>query len=162
LLVDGHGAGLRPGLLSSVEPIGIVGTPSCEVPLLEVALLEAFDCEDAVFPVAAGAWPHILVDRPVLLEGGTVSVVPNGVVPKTPRPLPLKGAVELVGLPMTALVGEHAPTDEPELTPGVASGAAPKGIPVGANTPPEVLIPRGEVAPIPELGEAVPIPPTCA
>src|SRR5260221_12547953 len=40
LLVDGHGAGLRPGLLSSVEPIGIVGTPSCEVPLLEDGLLE--------------------------------------------------------------------------------------------------------------------------
>src|ERR1700704_2067673 len=59
LLVDGHGAGLRPGLLSSVEPIGIVGTPSCEVPLLEVGLLEALDCEDAV-PPATGAWPHIL------------------------------------------------------------------------------------------------------
>ena len=63
---------------------------------------------------------------------------------------------------MTVLVGEHAPTDKPELTPGVASGAAPRGIPVGANTPPEVLIPRGEVAPIPEIGEGVPIPPTCA
>jgi hypothetical protein len=159
LPVDGHGAGLRPGLLSSVEPIGIVGTPSCEVPLLEVALLEALDREDAVLP-AAGAWRHILVDRPVLL--GTVPVVSSGVVPKTPRPLPLKGAVEFIAFPVTVLVGEHAPTDEPELTPGVASGAAPKGIPVGANTPPEVLIPRGEVAPIPELGEGVPIPPTCA
>ena len=161
LLVDGHGAGLRPGLLSSVEPIGIVGTPSCEVPLLEVGLLEALDCEDAVLP-AAGAWPHILVDRPVLLEVGTVPVGPSGVMPKTPRPSPLKGAVEFIAFPVTVLVGEHAPTDEPELTPGVASGAAPKGIPVGANTPPEVLIPRGEVAPIPELGEGVPIPPTCA
>jgi hypothetical protein len=157
LPVDGHGAGLRPGLLSSVEPIGIVGTPSCEVPLLEVALLEALDCEDAVLPAA-----RILVAGPVLLEGGTVPVVPNGVVPKTPRPLPLKGAVAFIAFPMTALVGEHAPTDEPELTPGVASGVAPKGIPVGANTPPEVLIPRGEVAPNPELGEGVPIPPTCA
>ena len=152
LLVDGHGAGLRPGLLSSVEPIGIVGTPSCEVPLLEVALL----CEDVVLP-AAGAWPHILLDRPVLLDIGTVPVV---VVPKTPTPL--NSAVEFIAFPVTVLVGEHAPTDEPELTPGVASGAAPKGIPVGANMPPEVLIPRGEVAPIPELGEAVPIPPTCA
>jgi hypothetical protein len=161
LLVDGHGAGLRPGLLSSVEPSGIVGTPSCEVPLLEVALLEALDCEDAV-PPATGAWPHILVDRPVLLEVGTVPVGPSGVMPKTPRPSPLKGAVEFIAFPVTVLVGEHAPTDEPELTPGVASGAAPKGIPVGANTPPEVLIPRGEVAPIPELGEGVPIPPTCA
>jgi len=161
LLVDGHGAGLRPGLLSSVEPSGIVGTPSCEVPLLEVALLEALDCEDAV-PPATGAWPHILVDRPVLLEVGTVPVGPSGVMPKTPRPSPLKGAVEFIAFPMTVLVGEHTPTDEPELTPGVASGAAPKGIPVGANTPPEVLIPRGEVAPIPELGEGVPIPPTCA
>src|SRR6267154_6618303 len=51
LLVDGHGAGLRPGLLSSVEPIGIVGTPSCEVPLLEVGLLEvALLCEAVVLP----------------------------------------------------------------------------------------------------------------
>jgi hypothetical protein len=158
LLVDGHGAGLRPGLLSSVEPIGIAGTPSCEVPLLEVGLLEALDCEDAVLP-AAGAWPHILLDRPVLLDIGTVPVV---VVPKTPMPSPLNSAVEFIAFPVTVLVGEHAPTDEPELTPGVASGAAPKGIPVGANMPPEVLIPRGEVAPIPELGEAVPIPPTCA
>jgi hypothetical protein len=148
-------------LLSSVEPIGIVGTPGCEVPLLEVALLEALDCEDAVLP-AAGAWPHILVAGPVLLEGGTVPVVPRGVVPKTPSPLPLKGAGEFIAFPMTMLVGEHAPTDKPELTPGVASGAAPKGIPVGANIPPEVLIPRGEVIPIPELGDAVPIPPTCA
>jgi hypothetical protein len=154
LLVDGHGAGLRPGLLSSVEPIGIVGTLSCEVPLLEVALL----CEDVVLPAAAAA-PHILLDRPGLLDIGTAPVV---VVPKTPMPLPLKGAVEFIAFPVTVLVGEHAPTDEPELTPGVASGAAPKGIPVGANTPPEVLIPRGEVAAIPELGEGVPIPPTCA
>ena len=154
LPVAGHGAGLRPGLLSSVEPIGIVGTPSCEVPLLEVALL----CEDVVLP-AAGAWPHILLDRPVLLDIGTVPVV---VAPKTSMPLPLNSAVEFIAFAVTVLVGEHAPTDEPELTPGVASGAAPKGIPVGANMPPEVLIPRGEVAPIPELGEAVPIPPTCA
>jgi hypothetical protein len=129
--------------------------------LLEVASLEVLDCEDAVLP-AAGAWPHILVDRPVLLESEPVPVVPIGDVPKAPRPLPLKGAVELGAFPVTALVREHAPTDEPELTPGVAREAAPKGIPVGANMPPEVLIPRGEVAPIPELGEAVPIPPTCA
>jgi hypothetical protein len=124
--------------------------------LLEVGLLEALDCEDAVLP-AAGDWPHILLDRPVLLDIGTVPVV---VVPKTPTPL--NSAVEFIAFPVTVLVGEHAPMDEPELTPGVASGAAPKGIPVGANMPPEVLIPRGEVAPIPELGEAVPIPPTCA
>ena len=126
LLVDGHGAGLRPGLLSSVEPSGIVGTPSCEVPLLEVALLEALDCEDAV-PPATGAWPHILVDRPVLLEVGTVPVGPSGVMPKTPRPSPLKGAVEFIAFPVTVLVGEHAPTDEPELTPGVASGGGSQG-----------------------------------
>jgi len=160
LLAEGHGAGLRPGLLNSVEPIGIVGTPSCEVALLEVALLEVLDCDDAVL-LAAGAWPHILVDRPVLLEVGNVPVGPSGVTPKTPTPSPLKGAAEFIAFPTTVLIGEHAPIDEPELTPGVASGAAPRGIPVGANTPPEVLIPRGEVAPIAELGEAVPIP-ACA
>jgi hypothetical protein len=128
------------------------------MPLLEV---EALDGEDVVLP-AAGTWPHILVDRPVLLDIEPVPVVPSGVMPITPTPPPLKGAVEFIAFPTTALVSEHAPTDEPELTPGVASGAAPMGIPVGANTPPEVLIPRGEVAPIPEMGEGVPIPPTCA
>jgi hypothetical protein len=145
-------------LLSSVEPIGIVGTPGCEVPLLEV---EALDGEDVVLP-AAGTWPHILVDRPVLLDIEPVPVVPSGVMPITPTPPPLKGAVEFIAFPTTALVGEHAPTVGGGLTPGVASGAAPMGIPVGANMPPEVPIPRGDVIPIPELGDAIPIPPTCA
>jgi hypothetical protein len=126
--------------------------------LLEV---EALDGEDVVLP-AAGAWPHILVGRSVLLDIEPVPVVPSGVTPKTPTPPPLKGAVEFIEFPTTAVVGEHVPTVGSELTPGVASGAAPIGIPVGANMPPEVPIPRGDVKPIPELGDAVPIPPTCA
>jgi len=131
LPVDGHGAGLRPGLLSSVEPLGIVATPGCEVPLLEV---EALDGEDVELP-AAGAWPHILVDRPVLPDIEPAPVVPGGVMPITPTPPPLKGEVEFIAFPTTALVGEHAPTVGRGLTPGVASGAAPIGIPVGANMP---------------------------
>src|SRR5262249_56075693 len=53
--VAGHGAGLRPRLLSSVEPIGIVGTPSCEV-----AGVEVLDCEE-VAPPAAEAGAHVVV-----------------------------------------------------------------------------------------------------
>ena len=75
----------------------------------------------------------------------------------------LEPDVPAIALPM--LVGEHAvpeatPLEAPELTPGVASGVAPKGIPVGATAVPEVLMPRGEVVPIPGVG--VPMPPTCA
>jgi len=71
--------------------------------------------------------------------------------------------VPVIAFPMPGLehaVAEATPLEKPELTPGVASGAAPKGIPVGATAPPEVLMPRGDVVPIP--GVAVPMPPTCA
>src|SRR5260370_7218052 len=80
-----------------------------------------------------------------------------------PTPLLSNSAVELdvpvMALPMPGL--EHAvdkatPLDEPELTPGVASGVAPKGTPVGAPAVPEVLMPRGEVVPIPTLGLSPP------
>ena len=85
-----------------------------------------------------------------------------------PTPLLSNGAVEPdVGVVAPAMPGlEHAvdkpiPLDEPELTPGVASGVAPKGIPVGAIAVPEVLRPKGEVMPIPAVGN-VAIPPLCA
>jgi hypothetical protein len=86
-----------------------------------------------------------------------------------PTPLLSNGAVEIdepiIGFAMSALGAEHAvaeatPLEVPEVTPGVASGAAPNGIPVGATAVPEVLMPRGEVVPIPGVG--VPMPPTCA
>ena len=150
LPVAGHGAGLRPGLLSSVEPIGIVGTPSCEV-----AGVEVLDCADVPVPAAA-AGPHVVVI-------GCVAPV------MIPTPLLSNGAVEIdepiIGFAMSALGAEHAvaeatPLEVPEVTPGVASGAAPNGIPVGATAVPEVLMPRGEVVPIPGVG--VPMPPTCA
>jgi hypothetical protein len=54
LPVAGHGVRLRPGLVSSVEPIGIVGTPSCEF-----TGVEALDCESV--PLArAEALPHVV------------------------------------------------------------------------------------------------------
>ena len=149
LPVAGHGAGLRPGLLNSVEPIGIVGTPSCEVAGVEVP-----DCEDVALPVAeAGA--HVVV---------TGAAAPGSVAPvMIPTPLLSNSAVELdapvIALPMPGLehaVAEATPLKEPELTPGVASGAAPKGIPVGATAVPEVLMPRGEV--VGTAGVGVPIP----
>jgi hypothetical protein len=155
LPVAGHGAGLRPGLLSSVEPIGIVGTPTCDV-----AGVEVLDCADVALPVAE-AGPHVVVIG---------AAAPGSVAPvMIPTPLLSNSAVEpdvpVIALPMPGLehaVAEATPLEVPEVTPGVASGAAPNGIPVGATAVPEVLMPRGEVVPIPELGVAVPIPPTCA
>ena len=147
-----HGAGLRPGLLNSVEPIGIVGTPSCEV-----AGGEELDCEAVALP-AVEAGPHVVA---------TGAADPGKVAPvMIPTPLLSNCAVEpVIALPMLGLehaVAEATPLDEPELTPGVASGADPKGIPVGAAAIPELLMPSGDVMPIPAFGAGVPIPPTCA
>jgi hypothetical protein len=152
LPVAGHGAGLRPGLLSSVEPIGIVGTPSCEV-----AGVEVLDCEDVALPVAE-------VGLHVVVIG---AAAPGSVAPvMTPTPLASNCAVEpdvpVIVLPTPGLehaVAEATPLEVPELTPGVASGVAPKGIPVGATAVPEVLMPRGEV--VGTAGAGV-LPRTCA
>jgi hypothetical protein len=154
LPIAGHGAGLRPGLVSSVEPIGIVGRPSCED-------VEVLDCEDVALP-RAKAPPHVVVIGAA--DPGCVAPV------MIPTPLLSNSAVEppmpeLVIAPTPGLehaVAEATPLEVPEVTPGVASGAAPNGIPVGAAAVPEVLMPRGEVAPIPALGVSALIPPTCA
>ena len=141
-------------MLSSVEPIGIVGTPSCEV-----AGVEVLDGEDVALP-AAEAGPHVVMIG---------AAVPGCVAPvMIPTPLLSNSAVEpdvpVIALPMPGLehaVAEATPLEEPKLTPGVASGAAPNGIPVGATAVPE-LMPSGDVIPTPALGAGVPIPPTCA
>jgi hypothetical protein len=153
LPVAGHGAGLRPGLVSSFEPIGMPG--------FEVAGVETLDCKDVALPVAE-AGPHVVVTGAA--EPGCVAPV------MIPTPLLSNRAVEppmpeLVIAPTPGLehaVAEATPLDVPEVTPGVASGAAPNGMPVGATAVPEVLMPRGEVAPIPAFGVGAPIPPTCA
>jgi hypothetical protein len=149
LPVAGHGVGLRPGLLSSVEPIGIVGTPS------ELADVEVLDCEAVALPAPA-AGTHVVVTGAA--APGSVALV------MIPTPLLSNGAVELdapvVALPMLGLehaVAEATPLDVPELTPGVASGAAPNGIPVGATVP-EVLMPKGEVVGTAGVGMAMPRP----
>src|SRR5262249_57580902 len=83
-----------------------------------------------------------------------------------PTPLLSNSAVEppvpeLVPMPeLEHAVAEATPLNVPEVTPGVASGVAPNGIPVGAAAVPEVLMPRGEVVPIPGVGAL--IPPFCA
>jgi hypothetical protein len=124
------------------------------MPGREVAGVEVLDCKDVAPPVAE-AGPHVVVIGAA--DPGSVAPV------MIPTPLLSNSAVEpdvpAIALPM--LVGEHAvpeatPLEEPELTPGVASGVAPKGIPVGATAVPEVLKPRGEVVPIPELGVTTP------
>jgi hypothetical protein len=113
LPVAGHGAGLRPELLSSVEPIGMPG--------FEVAGVEALDCKDVALPVAE-APPHVVVTGPA--EPGSVAPV------MIPTPLLSNSAVELgvpvMALPMPGLehaVAEATPLEVPEVTPGVASGA---------------------------------------
>jgi len=150
LPVAGHGAGLRPGLVSSVEPIGIVGTPSWED-------VEVLDCEDVALP-RAEASPHVVAIGAA--DPGCVAPV------MIPTPL-LSNCVVEPDVPVIAptagleqAVAEATPLEVPEVTPGVASGAAPNGIPVGATAVPEVPMPRGEVVPIPGVG--VPMPPTCA
>src|SRR5207237_1910995 len=114
-------------------------------------------CE-AVALLAAEAGPRVVLGA---ADPGSVAPV------MTPTPLLSNNAVEpdvpVIALPMPGLehaVAEATPLEEPEFTPGVASRAAPKGIPVGATAVPEVLMPNGEVVPIPALG--VPMPPTCA
>jgi hypothetical protein len=130
------------------------------MPGFEVAGVELLDGE-AVALGAAEAGPHVVALGAA--DPGSVAPV------MTPTPLLSNCAVELdvpvIALPMPGLehaVAEATPLEVPEFTPGVASGAAPKGIPVGATAVPEVLMPKGEVAPIPGLGVPVPIIPICA
>jgi len=121
------------------------------MPGFEVAGVEALDCKDVALPVAE-AGPHVVVTGPA--DPG--SVIPTPLLSNSAAEPPMP---ELVIAPTPALehaVAEATPLEVPELTPGVASGVAPKGIPVGAPAVPEVLMPRGEVVPIPELGLAMP------
>jgi hypothetical protein len=134
--------------------MGIVGTPSCEV-----AGVEVLDCEDVPLPPAE-APPHavvigaadpgcvapVMIPTPLLSNSVVEPPMPELVIASTPG--------------LEHAVAEATPLDVPEVTPGVASGAAPNGIPVGATAVPEVLMPRGEVVPIPGVGTL--IPPTCA
>jgi hypothetical protein len=140
-------------LLNSVELRGIVGTPSC-------AGVAVLDGKEVMLPVAE-AGPQVVAVGAA--EPGSVAPV------MIPTPLLSNGAVELdVAVVAPAMPGlEHAvekvtPLVAPELTPGVVSGAAPKGIPVGAIAVPELLRPKGEVMPIPAVGTDVVIPPICA
>ena len=132
------------------------------MPGFEVAGVETLDCKDVALPVAK-APPHVVVTGPA--DPGSVApdMIPTPLLSNCAAELdaPVNSALEfdVIALPKPAL--EHAvdratPLEAPELTPGVASGVAPKGIPVGAPAVPEVLMPRGEVAPIPKLGLATP------
>jgi len=129
------------------------------MPGFEVAGVEALDCKDVALPVAE-AGPHVVVTGAA--EPGCVAPV------MIPTPLLSNSAVE-PDVPVIAptpglehAVAEATPLEAPEVTPGVASGAAPNGMPVGATAVPEVLMPRGEVVPIPAFGVGALIPPTCA
>ena len=129
------------------------------MPGFEVAGVEARDCKDAALPVAE-AGPHVVAIGAA--DPGCVAPV------ITPTPLLSNSAVEppmpelvIASTPgLEHAVAEATPLDVPEVTPGVASGAAPNGTPVGATAVPEVLMPSGEVVPIPGVGAL--IPPICA
>jgi hypothetical protein len=132
------------------------------MPGFEVVGVEALDCKDVALPVAK-APPHVVVTGPA--DPGSVApvMIPTPLLSNCATELdaPVNSALEfdVIALPTPGL--EHAvdkptPLEEPELTPGVASGVAPKGTPVGAPAVPEVLRPRGEVVPIPKLGLATP------
>jgi len=84
-------------LLSSVEPIGIVGTPSCDVTGVEV-----LDFEAVGLPAAAEAGPHVVV---------IAAAAPGSVAPVMIPTPPLSNSavapdVPVVALPMPGL--EHA------------------------------------------------------
>jgi hypothetical protein len=84
---------------------------------------------------------------------------------EVPTPPPSNVPVALVvGAPTTA---EQIVNPDPNvlggagLNPGVASSVAPRGTPAGPTEPlAAVLMPNGEVCPMPGVG--LPIPPTCA
>ena len=105
--VAGHGAGLRPGLVSSVEPIGIVPTPS-----REVAGIEVLDCKDVALPTEE-ACPHVVVDAgAVVVDIGPVAVVPSCVVSvEIPTPPASNNAVEF-DVPVIAFPMPGKPVDE--------------------------------------------------
>ena len=124
------------------------------MPGREVAGVEVLDWKDVAPPVAE-AGPHVVVIGAA--DPGSVAPV------MIPTPLLSNGAVELDAMPaLEHAVADATPLDAPALTPGLASGVAPKGIPVGATAVPELLMPSGDVMPIPALGAGVLIPRTCA
>jgi hypothetical protein len=130
------------------------------MPGFEVVGVEALDCKDVALPVAE-APPHVVVTGPA--DPGSVApvMIPTPLLSNCAAELdaPVNSALEfgVIALPgLEHAVDKATPLEVPELTPGVASGVAPKGIPVGAPAVPEVLMPRGEVVPIPELGVATP------
>jgi hypothetical protein len=96
LAVAGHGAGLRPGLLNSVELRGIVGTPSC-------AGVAVLDCKELMLPVeevgvqvvaigaaSPGSVAPVMIPTPLLSNGALELDVP-AVAPVVPG---LEHAVE--------------------------------------------------------------------
>ena len=143
-------------MVSSVEPIGIVGTPSCEFTGVEV-----LDCEDVALPPAE-AGPQVVVIGAAVAGCVAPVMIPTPLLSNSVVEPPMPELVIALMPGLEHAVAEATPLEVPEVTPGVASGAAPNGIPVGATVVPELLMPRGEVVPIPELGVSVPIPPTCA
>ena len=132
------------------------------MPGFEVAGVETLDCNDVALPVAK-APPHVVVIGPAHPGSVAPVMIPTPLLSNCVAELdaPVNSALEfdVIALPKPGLehaVDEATPLNEPELTPGVASGVAPKGTPVGVPAVPEVLMPRGEVVPIPELGLATP------
>lgn len=152
--LNGQGDGLTPPLSSSVEPIGIVPTPSG-------ALVPGDEGVDCIMP----ALPALDTSSHAP-EAEVVPPIPICDVPmEVPTPPPSKSPVALLEpAPTTA---EQIVNPDPNvlggagLNPGVASSVAPRGMPAGPTEPlAAALMPNGEVCPIPGVG--LPIPPTWA
>src|SRR5580698_3250284 len=148
--LNGQGDGLRPPLLSSVEPIGIVPTPSGPLEPGD----EAVDGKVPALPA-----PDASLHAP---DVELVPPIPICELPmEVPTPPPSKSPVP---------PSEPAPTAaeqivDPDvlggagLNPGVANSVAPRGTPAGPTEPLDAaLMPNGDVIPIPGVG--LPIPPT--
>jgi hypothetical protein len=158
------GNGLRPPVVSSVDPMGTPTRPAPEREPLPGEEADAAGLADAVVPPAQVA--EAAPDTPALSKREVGADVPPIalLVPAIEVPGLAFPDVEVVGC-ADAPILEHVPVAiEPRgevpaavgLTPGVAISVAPSGIPVtpmGAPGP----IPSGEVTPS-ELGAAVPVP----
>jgi hypothetical protein len=154
--VNGHGAGLTPPLVSSVEPIGIVPIPSGPAELSD----DVVDCPlpALLVPDAWLVWLHG-PDEPDI-----PFVVACDVPAAVPTPPPSNSPITpFVVAPITPeQIVDAAPrvSDGVGLIPGVGISVAPSGIPAGPTEPLATLMPKGVVSPIP--GAGLPRPPTCA
>jgi len=163
VLCTGLGNGLRPPVVSSVDPMGTPTRPVPDRTPLPGEEADAEGLDEAVVPPAQVL--EVAPDMPVLSKRKVGADVPPIVllVPAIEVPGLALAEVEVVGCADAPML-EHVPVvmeprgevpAAPGLTPGVVISVAPSGIPVAPTAAPGP-IPSGEVRPS-ELGAAVPV-----